>query len=1305
MIEGLQAILEKDIIVSTVNPRDLLEGAENVERVYQHHVSTFIPMGDMEGVAERLARKIQSEKTVKGLLTAPYGYGKTSSLAFLWRSCEDQGLLAVPPFYCASWLDILDATFGWVRFRLGNLQPGLVSEVERIYAKYTRTTLEDMARRYSEEHGISTNSAQSILDDLLEHGSLSLELSPASLLTFLDEIVGVVVRAGFHGLALFADEFQQYISKGSNLRRAIQEFRELVWGLATRTVPLGVIFSLPTYAESIVQEQGKDILQRLKDDRLYYRLSDIYSTDFPEMLWEKYALAFELGPLQNEIMAVETLHSIGQIVEREDLGEGPRTVIECFKRAIIHHEGSLRDYTPVDLIDDFLETNIRFQAQANRLKNVTRQALGSAIVDTHEKRAAIKLLAAFPRGCPVAVQKSYGLYDSVNQLSRQGHGDLLTHLAEGYTLMGLQRGEAPVRTADLIITEFWRGYEEDDLHLESARQAFARRLAARVFQRRRGAAATGWGEPEFALSTTGSYVALIEGTFNARYPRRRVRLQIAFSDDALLPLDGDTDILFNIVFEMDEHDYPGIIEQGGENSWLFRLNMRRRFSPNNMPEDIRKLQDYMNPELVTPLLMLSLMDYFDQWEQIRETVIPESEKGEISFFVDRLLNHSALLLFNQELGLSVSPGLSKTGYRMPEEAFDRICERMYPRYHTFIVHAQYENILNDYVNAMRDLNLKQRRGRATIVSTKEALARRFGLGSVATFENRARNEYQHLLDILDWSGSDAEIMLTLHPLEKEILERLQASELRRLEDQEHQALSINHIADSATQLGYRQEEILKALELLAARRFIRIDTDRKVAVLIHAGLQRDIIEEQIARVAQTLQSAPAHLWNGEDIHELSVRVEELHEAIAATREDDEEELDELSGRVNDVEADIKASMREQREQVRQHLSNWVLEVDRTLSTLQQSDILDRDIRGQVAFVMHLNELRRLLANDRDNLIRHYAAQKEELTKALNAKAEMLLGEIVQLDRLVRETEIRLERLEEQRVALLERTQHLVKWLSLLDDADSLFSALGNLPDLSDRFKRDFVSEIMAHFVRRREEKRDGLADWEPFRHRLEELDRELESRRRQGNELFVQKKEEYESLLREGRVGDWRLRSRYTHGEDDESYEDLHVEIRTKFEARLQELRDDLASTNTDWLKARYIHSISESEIVEVDRVAVDISRMAEQLEDLQQSLSVDLIRGSDDELLRFVEGVNELDRATSEMRKQLGQVLFGDHKLSNEEAATLSPLNPRTDLDLTDLFVALHKDNEEMTLNQLLITLEGLYRKNRIVIRLRRRG
>ena len=94
MLAGLQAILEKQVVLSTVAAHDLRTRPQQIESNYLKHVETFIPMGDIEVYGERLANQVSEGKTPKGMIVAPYGYGKTSTLAFLWSKCEQRKLIA-----------------------------------------------------------------------------------------------------------------------------------------------------------------------------------------------------------------------------------------------------------------------------------------------------------------------------------------------------------------------------------------------------------------------------------------------------------------------------------------------------------------------------------------------------------------------------------------------------------------------------------------------------------------------------------------------------------------------------------------------------------------------------------------------------------------------------------------------------------------------------------------------------------------------------------------------------------------------------------------------------------------------------------------------------------------------------------------------------------------------------------------------------------------------------------------------------------------------------------------------------------
>jgi len=1048
MIEGLIHILEKELIVSTVNANDLIQEPQKVDADYLHHAYTFVPLGDTTSYQKRLIEKTIGAKTPKGVLVAPVGYGKTSTLVFLWHECEKHGLLAIPPFFCSSLLDILKATYGWTRYRLKQRAPDALHDLEDIYHRYASAGVEEKARHYAEEHGISPRIAADILNDQLAHGELVLSLTPSNLLFFLDQTADLVTSYGYKGLAVFPDEFQQYISKGTSLRRIIQEFREFVWGLDTRKKPLGMIISMLDYTEAGIRELGKDILDRIRDDGLYYNLRDIYDENFPSQLFDRYAKVFNLGEYKSKIIDEPTLKAIGQIASREDLGRGPRTVVDAFQCAVQHFDQTGGSYSPINLADDLLSGYIKMQE--SKLRNLARQALASQVIDTPERQQAIKLLAAFPKGCPTGVQRHYHLLETIDRLSRvpHVHGELITHLIEGYTLRGLERYEGPTNVIDEITARFWREYEEDMLHVEAAQRTFIAHVLLKLFGTRRGATTVGWSSINLTTSPTGSYLGIIEGSFSDKYPRRKVALQVAYDPRQLQPSVPGVDLQFDFLLlwgEGVDNSEEGKVELFGRGGVRFHLNTRHKTSE-QLPQDLIRLQTIVNPHYVTPFLMLGLIDYFDRWESLPDGFpITESDKTEVNYLIGRYMDFSLREMFNEDLRATLVPQLQFMGDKMVEEVFLRKCGELFPDYHTFFVHPQYSEVMRAYVYALAELSLKERRGHKPVAGPKDVLARRFGVASVASFETRARNDYRDLMEIVSWERNDGKLLLKFHPLEQLILEALNASAERYERDGiSAKALLLDTIGTLGREKGYRDDEIVLTLELLAARKYISLSDATRQVYLISMGPGYSALKKQADKVAADIAALPSSLLEDAERRSLNDKLASLQERLSPDLDD--EAMDELRVDLARLQGDLDALVRGKRATLSEEIKALLLEIEGKSYSLAQID-LRQPIKGQLGFTQHLNEMRVRLEESQKRLSQGYGGLKMRLIalggKTIGDEAE----DVAQLYLEVENAKRSLAELGEQRKTLDGHVAGLNRWIKLLRDGDTLYQALERIPEL------------------------------------------------------------------------------------------------------------------------------------------------------------------------------------------------------------------------------------------------------------------
>src|SRR5260370_40699825 len=197
----LAPVREKDAVIPIYSADTLITSPAILETVYSPHASTHISMGDTSAFVEKLIHWTRHNKgCVIGAIVGRYGFGKTSTAIHLWYECERNKVIAVPPFSWFHLMDIIDATYAWVNYRLGQLAPDYCHTLRAIYDRYRSQSLETLA---AEE-----KTTIDVLKGLLERGRLKLETRPSDVVKFLSETSTLLAKAGREGPVVFTDELQ-----------------------------------------------------------------------------------------------------------------------------------------------------------------------------------------------------------------------------------------------------------------------------------------------------------------------------------------------------------------------------------------------------------------------------------------------------------------------------------------------------------------------------------------------------------------------------------------------------------------------------------------------------------------------------------------------------------------------------------------------------------------------------------------------------------------------------------------------------------------------------------------------------------------------------------------------------------------------------------------------------------------------------------------------------------------------------------------------------------------------------------------
>ncbi len=888
-------------VIPTFSAHDL-RAAANVRDAYLWHASTYVEQPALAALRQSFADAVAQARTPKACLIAPFGYGKTASAIGLWHACSQAHLLVVPPVTCRSFTELASAIQSWLTFVLPDVAPSL----RQVHEQFLVSSAESLARHDEQAFGIPFEQAMTAIRDKLERGYLDFDDVSVNLLAFIEQATTLVQQAGYRGLVVIIDEFQQFL--GNAHKGVLTALRQLIWGLRVRKLPFGLVLTMDPDTERTLSDRAGDILHRIKDDGFYVDIRRIYNCDFPAQLWQRYTTALALSPEDQHAIDRTTLEALGQLCERDDLSNGPRTVINVLQRAAerwITQQPA--PYTPIDLIDDFLTGIIRFDGNRSVVSALVAELLGFPYFQrSRERTAVLKLIAAFPRGCPAQVARRYGLEAAWHELNDDLRGEIVTETDEGLALIELQRVGRPADRLNVLLRRYWMQITDQQLFAEDSVRIFRDTVIPLLFPARVHDL-SGWsGVAEIEMTADHTYAGIIEGTASTAFPLRRIAVSIQSAALAKQFFASVDDVDLHLAFVVHVHpdaDSSVTIESGGTRT-LITLALGRT-ADQQLSASIGWIAHYLNPHPISPAVVLNLLRYLGR--EPRET-LPERDRARIEDTMARLQEWTLSTLFPPSLFRSAGIQVLSSGADALREFCFQVFRQRWPDYQPLARLPSWTSMLAVYKRVLSRVAPTARVGQEPISGSKNHIAALFEQRRHAGFDSYVR-QYGSLVQIEKWQGDETAIRLLPHTAEFRI-----AEQVRR-----QGACQAHTVYAALRQEGFAAAEASQIIELAIARSLITCEGAHLTVPTIPSipAIERRL--HDLRQRVQKLNNLPAHL--GALLADLT---ETEHPAAAAWR------LDQAEQQIDDLERRAIAAMKAYHEEIQRRIMQYLPQLEQDL---------------------------------------------------------------------------------------------------------------------------------------------------------------------------------------------------------------------------------------------------------------------------------------------------------------------------------------------------------------------------------------
>jgi hypothetical protein len=830
----LFAIAAKDPIVPTFRARALRDTPAEVRDIYAWHASTYVEQPALADLRRSFVDAVLRAQTPKACLIAPFGYGKTASVIGLWNACSQGGLLVIPPISCCSFTELAGAIYDWLAFALPDLAPSLAEA----HDTFLVSSAESLARHDERVFGIPFDQAITAIRDKLQRGYLDFDDVSINLLAFIDQATAIAQLAGYSGLVVMIDEFQQLL--GNANKGTLIALRQFIWGLRVRKMSFGFVMTMDPDTERTLSDRAGDILHRIKDDGFYLDIRHIYDHTFPARLWQQYADALGLNPVERQAIDRPALEALGQLCERDDLSNGPRTVINVLQRASERWTAEEQAaYNPINLIDDLLTGRIRFDGDRGIVPALVAELLSFPYFQrSRDRAAALKLIAAFPRGCPEHVAEQYGLGQAWRELNDDLRGEIVTETEEGLALIELRRVGRPANRLNILLRRYWMQITDQQLFAEDAIRVFRDIVLALLFPKKVNDL-NGWsGVADVQLTADNTYAGIIEGAASPAFPLRRIAVSVRSPATQEL-IEPVNDIDLQIIFAID-------VRPAATSSVTVMPDLSQvvcslavgRVAEHGLRGSIAWIAHYLSPHPISPAVVLSLLHYLNRE---RLDTLPQRDRARIEDTLSRLREWLLSALFPSNLFASAGFPVVSTGASALKEFLFQIFTRRWPTYQALARFPNWTALLRDYQHALSKVAPAAKIGQEPVIGSKITIAELFGQKRHAGFDSYAR-QYGALLQIETWQGNNAAIRFVPHPMELHI-----ADMIRR-----QGVCTARIIYLTLRQEGFAAAEAEQIITLALARGLIRREDDQITVPIAPTAIELATRLQALRQRAQTL---------------------------------------------------------------------------------------------------------------------------------------------------------------------------------------------------------------------------------------------------------------------------------------------------------------------------------------------------------------------------------------------------------------------------------------------------------------------